>query len=233
MIVLNLTSGFEPFGSGASFTNAMFPSNCELNIRIPGSAFVYQTEENIGPLFNGRVVVTARVSSSDDIMRIMLAADALNRLKEVKETVLFIPYLPYARQDHIVAPGEALSLSVMAKMINMCGFDEVIVFDPHSDVAVALIENITVHSNLKLVKIALEGKSNYWLASPDAGAYKKVGKLADQIGYNRQIIACGKVRDPRPGNNGKILGMSVPQIDLQGQDVYIIDDIVEGRMTEA
>jgi ribose-phosphate pyrophosphokinase len=116
-------------------------------------------------------------------------------------------------------------------MINSCGFNKVIVFDPHSDVTAALFDNIEVYSNLALVEKVLEGKSDYWLASPDAGAYKKVGKIADELGYDRQVISCGKVRDPRPENKGKILGMSVPSVDLEGKDVYIIDDICEGGMT--
>jgi ribose-phosphate pyrophosphokinase len=231
MITLNLTKNFTPFGGGVDFVNGSFPSGCELNIRIPESCFNPRFEENMGPKFDGRVVVTVRVSSSDDIMRIMLIADALHRMNEVKEIYLFLPFLPYARQDHIVAPGEALSLKVFARMINSCGFDQVEVFDPHSDVTAALIDNVLVHSNLALVKKVLEGKKGYWLVSPDAGAYKKIGKLADQLGYDRQIISCGKVRDPNPANKGKILGMDVPHAERNGEDVYIIDDICEGGRT--
>jgi len=142
-----------------------------------------------------------------------------------------MPFMPYARQDHIVAKGEALSLKVVAHMINSCDFDQVSVFDPHSDAAAALIENVDVVTNLALVEKVLEDKSDYWIASPDAGAYKKVGKIADELGYDRQVISCGKVRDPRPENKGKIIGMSVPKMDLEGKDIYIIDDICEGGMT--
>jgi ribose-phosphate pyrophosphokinase len=224
MTIFNLSKGFEPFGAGLPFTNGMFPSGCELNIRIPEDSFA-------SPTFDGRVTVTVQVSSSDDIMKIMLMADALKRIRSVKEISLVMPFVPYARQDHIVAHGEALSLTVIASMINSCGFDEVVVFDPHSDVATALINNVRMVSNLSLVQKVLEGKSDYWIASPDAGAYKKIGKLADQLGYDKQIISCGKTRDPNPANKGKILGMNVPKIDLGGKDVYIIDDIVEGGRT--
>jgi ribose-phosphate pyrophosphokinase len=224
MIVFNLSEGFEPYGAGLPFVNGMFPSRCELNVRITEDSFVT-------PSFDGRVMVTVRVSSTDDIMKVMLIADALKRIRVVKEVSLCMPFVPYARQDHIVAPGEALSLKVIADMINSCGFAEVIVFDPHSDVATALINNVCMVSNLLLVKKVLEGKSGYWLASPDAGAYKKIGKLADQLGYDKQVISCGKVRDPNPLNKGKILGMDVPKVDLLGKDVYIIDDIVEGGRT--
>jgi ribose-phosphate pyrophosphokinase len=224
MITFNLTHGFEPFGVGTELTSITFPSQCEVHVRLPVAAFHKES-------FDGTVLVTARISSSDDIMRIMFIADALDRIQEVKQKFLFIPFVPYARQDHIVAPGEALSLKVFSRMINSCGFDQVTVFDPHSDVTAALLDRVQVHSNLALVKKVLDGKSDYWLASPDAGAYKKVGKIADQLGYDKQIVACGKVRDPNPENKGKILGMSVPNIDLQGKDVYILDDICEGGMT--
>jgi ribose-phosphate pyrophosphokinase len=161
----------------------------------------------------------------------MLIADALDRIPQVTKKLLYLPFVPYARQDHIVAPGESLSLAVFARMINSCGFDRVAVFDPHSDVAPALIAKVTVVSNLALVKKVLEGKTDYWILSPDAGAYKKIGKIADEIGYSREIIMCGKVRDPRPENKGKILRMQVPEMDYLGQDVYILDDIIEGGRT--
>lgn len=224
MITFNLDDNFMPYGNGTEFVKNLFPSGCELNVRLPQVPFFQEG-------FDGKVMVAARISSSDDVMRIMLIADALDRIKMVKEKHLFIPFVPYARQDHVVSKGEAFSLKVFARMINSCGFDEVTVFDPHSDVVAALIDNVQVHSNLRLVKMVLEGKKDYWLASPDAGAYKKIGKLADELGYDKQIISCGKVRDPRPENKGKILGMSVPNVDLEGKDVYIIDDIVEGGRT--
>ena len=224
MIIINLNDTFAPFGAGLPIINALFPSRAELNVRIPLPSF-----KEVG--FDGDVLVTARIVSSDDIMSIMLVADALDRIREVKRKSLYLPYMPYARQDHIVAAGEALSLKVIARMINSCNWDRVGVFDPHSDVTAALIERVEVTSNLKLVKRVLDGKSNYWMLSPDGGAFKKVGKLADELGYDRQVIVCGKVRDPRPEYKGRIMGMHVPEMDYQGLDVYMIDDIIEGGRT--
>ena len=224
MIIINLDTDFAPFGAGLTITNSLFPSKAELSVRIPLPPF-----KEAG--FDGNVCVTARVASSDDIMSLMLVADALERIPEVKTKCLFLPFMPYARQDHIVAEGEALSLKVIGRMINSCNWDKVTVFDPHSDVTAALIEHIEVTTNIKLVQKVLEGKSNYWLLSPDGGAYKKVGKLADEIGYERQVIVCGKVRDPRPEHKGKIMGMHVPEMDYQGLDVYMLDDIIEGGRT--
>lgn len=224
MLTINLKSGFAPFGVGIPLTNALFPSKCELNARIPLSPFLAKD-------FDGTVLVTARISSSDDIMSVMLAADALDRITEVKRKLLYLPFIPYARQDHIVAEGEALSIAVFARMMNSCGWDRVTVFDPHSDVSASLIQNVQVVSNCALVKKVLEGKKDYWLLSPDAGAYKKIGKIADEIGYDREIIMCGKVRDPRPENKGKIMRMHVPEMDYQKRDVYILDDIIEGGRT--
>ncbi len=223
-MIINLNEGFAPFGPGIPIKNFLFPSRCELNVRVPPEAFS-------DPGFDGKVLVTARVSSSDDIMSVMFVADALDRIDEVKEKHLFLPFMPYGRQDHIVAPGEALSLEVVARMIVSCGWNRVTVFDPHSDVTAALLgKEARVITNLELVRKVLEGKTGYRVASPDAGAYKKVGKLADELGID-DVASCGKVRDPRPENRGKILRMTVPEADYTGLDIYLIDDIIEGGRT--
>ena len=60
------------------------------------------------------------------------------------------------------------------------------------------------------------------LVSPDAGASKKIYKLAEQIGYEGDIITCSKDRDI----DGKLTRTIVPLnfTELE-KDFIIIDDI--------
>jgi ribose-phosphate pyrophosphokinase len=96
------------------------------------------------------VTIYAHANSSDDIMSILLTNDALHRIGYDKIN-LFIPYMPYARQDRVMVDGEPFSLKVFSDMINSCGFNKVFVFDPHSDVSIALLNNCYVINNSEFV----------------------------------------------------------------------------------
>jgi ribose-phosphate pyrophosphokinase len=73
------------------------------------------------------------------------------------------------------------------------------------------------------------------LVSPDAGASKKIYKIAEQIGYTGNVITCSKDRDV----NGKLTKTVVPITNEQHtmlhkgpyKDFIIIDDICDGGAT--
>src|SRR6186713_2914488 len=83
----------------------------------------------------------ADIRSSDDLMTLLLLRDAKARLGKAKPgDILFIPYMPYGRQDRACGQGEAFSLKVFAQIVNGMGFAAVISLDPHSLVTNALID---------------------------------------------------------------------------------------------
>jgi ribose-phosphate pyrophosphokinase len=215
MQVLNLTDGFEPYGQGSLRNTTHHFSGGEVQIRLE--------ESN---LRGESILVTTRIKSSDDLMRLLLVTDAL-REKGVQEIHIFIPYLPYARQDRVVRAGEAFSLRVFADILNAQGYASVTVFDVHSDVAPALIRRCVVVPNHGFVRKVLEGVHDYWLLSPDAGAFKKITLLADALLYSEEIAVCTKVRV----HGGAINSVTVSVPDFYGKDVFIIDDICDGGRT--
>lgn len=214
MIIINLDKDFRPFRDGIEFQDFVFPSGCEVHIKFP-------------PFKSTTAVITTRIKSSDDVMKLLMATDALKR-SGVKEMELFMPYLPYARQDRQMVKGEPLSLKVFADLINSLNFQNVVVYDVHSEVSSALINNIEVVSNHKFVSEVLKDDSEYYIVSPDAGAYKKIFKLCQHLKYQDEIIMCNKIRDV---SNGAIRSMTVSHDDLKKKNCYIIDDICDGGGT--
>lgn len=207
--VINLDPTFTPYGPGAEFDRVTFPSGVELNIKFNQVAF------------NPNILITTRIKSSDDLVFLLLATDAIRRTggKYIK---LFIPYFPYARQDRQMTFGESLSVKVIADIINSQNYYEVGIFDPHSDVTPALLKNVVIFKNHVFVKEVLKDKKDYLIVCPDAGAYKKVYDVCKFIDYKDQIVICNKVRDV---SNGRILDTTINVEDLKGKDCYIIDDI--------
>lgn len=215
MRVLNLSTGFNPFQSSIEEieSNSFLFSGGEVHIKLQGSA--------------DDVLISTRLNDSNDIMKLLLSVDALRR-SGTKNISVFIPYLPYARQDRVMVAGEPLSIKVMCNLINSCGFEKVYVYDVHSEVSLALLENCELISNYSLVKEVLKDRTDYLLVSPDAGALKKIYKLAEALNYTDDIVLCNKVRDV---SNGRIKQITVDQDDLQGKDCFIIDDICDGGAT--
>lgn len=213
--ILNLSQGFEPFGGGINYDSFLFPSKAELQFKIKT------------PYRYSHVVITSRINSSDDIMRLLLATDALRRIG-VKHIDIYVPYFPYARQDRVMVDGEALSVKVMADLMNSQNYDSVYILDSHSDVAPALINNCISISNHEFVMSVLSERKDYLLISPDAGAYKKIFKLAQYLNYKDRIVLCNKVRDV---STGQIIETTIGDTNLTGKICVIVDDICDGGGT--
>jgi ribose-phosphate pyrophosphokinase len=129
-----------------------------------------------------------------------------------------------------MVPGEPLSVKVFANIINSLHLNRVIVFDAHSDVSAALLNNCQNIPNYEMVSYFLTklSISEYTLVSPDLGAYKKIDKLAQQINYKGQIATGIKIRDLA---TGQIIKSDVITEDLKGKPCIVIDDICDGGRT--
>ncbi len=215
MFIINLTDGFAPMGEGgARDISRPFPSGAEVNFRLDAE----EVPED--------VLLTIRMTNSDEVMRLLMATDAVRRLGARRVSV-FISYLPYARQDRVCSPGEAFSLEVLAAIINSQDYERVTMFDPHSPVAPALIKRSRSISNVAFAKKVLEGKKGYVILSPDAGAEKKIREIAKAIGYVERPALSSKYRV----EGGHIEDVEISMRDFGGRDVYIFDDICEGGAT--
>lgn len=165
------------------------------------------------------ILIEADLSSSDDLILLVLMADYFKCEKELK---LF--YTPYARQDRQTSLQEPFSFKTIAKLINSCDFSCVTVYDPHSDVMPALIENCVVRKRVDLVPKIEE---NYIIVSPDAGAMKANNEIAKKWGL-RHIVAT-KVIDVK---TGEITATQIhTDIDLRNQELLVLDNICDGGRT--
>lgn len=171
-------------------------------------------------------------SQDSEIWKLALVVDALRRAN-IDILHLKIPYFPAARQDRVCVAGEPLTVKVFADFINAMKFSKVTIFDPHSDVTPALLDNVEVVDNAEFVCKVL-GEMNYRnndstksvLISPDAGSNKKVANVAKHI-YKTcmgkiPVVRADKLRDVA---TGQIIETTVYADDLTGKHCYILDDI--------
>lgn len=180
----------------------------------------------------------ARLNSADDIMELVLLSNALRVENPTATQELFMPYVPYARQDRVCNPGEALSIKAFAQIINALNFTTVTTLDNHSDVATALIdncENLSMDMWLdELSTLTCEfanhefRETQYVLVAPDAGAMKKTLKLAQRY-WGLRVITCDKQRDTKTGD---IVGTVVHWgYSMKKMNLLIVDDICDGGRT--
>lgn len=178
---------------------------------------------------NDQILIETSLTNSEKIMELFIATDALRRAG-FKAINLFAPYLPYARQDRVCNPGEALSIKVICSFINLQRYRNVYTLDNHSEVSTALLNNHVEIDSSVIIKNFVDLSGKVALVSPDAGALKKTYKLAKILG-GLPVIECSKRRDVR---TGAILSTEVydPGYDLDEMTkLLIVDDICDGGRT--
>lgn len=172
-----------------------------------------------------------RFQGDASIIELLEITDALRRLK-VTTIDLLCPYFPGARADRIEPEqlGEALSVKVYASIINGQKYRRVILFDPHSNVTPALLDNVEVRENLPFIRNVVnrlrrshEG-IDLLLISPDQGASKKCKKVASAL--QLPMLQADKSRDLKTGEllRGKC-SLHTEGLSIEGKSALIVDDI--------
>jgi len=198
------------------------------------------------------IKIKSRLNNFKDLELIICATKSLRNLG-VREIHLYTPYFLGSRSDRKFEEGSNNYLKdVICSIINSLNFESVTVLDPHSDVLEACLNNFKkINKSIELLDLLYLDKlgsdktkggsfdkvhdlSRIILVSPDAGANKKIFKVAEQIGYTGEIITCSKSRD----ENGKLSRVEVPYNFKQYNnntkrcpDLIIIDDICDGGAT--
>lgn len=174
---------------------------------------------------NDRYIIEASICNSDDLMTLLLLNNAI-KIRGCKEVNLKLLYIPYAQQDRVCESGESLSIKVFADLINSCGFNSVTVYDPHSYVSTALINNckiVEVSEILKREEFQSKLDLIDVLIAPDAGSYKKVSNVAKY--GDIPVVHATKDRV-----NGEVQSVKLHG-DVAGKKCLVIDDICVGGRT--
>lgn len=167
---------------------------------------------------------------SDDLIDLMLLVNAVRNVVAGTKLWLQIPYFPFARQDRLMTEGEPFALQIAAQIVNSCNFEEIEVWDPHSDVLAGMFGagKLKIIPQEYFVKYCNLPKYDSYLVSPDAGALKKIYKSAKTLGI--EVIQANKNRNPA---TGEIINTHInlhPEI-TPNSTFIIVDDICDGGRT--
>lgn len=178
-----------------------------------------------------RVRVTA-MRDMNDFMLLAQLVEAVRHTTDIGVSHLELAWLPWARQDRHMVPGDSFALKVFANQLNTLRFNKVFLLDPHSDAAAAAIDNSVVIAQetclmkSKTLREALSANT-LMLVAPDAGALKKIHNVAKATGA-RDYAILTKERDVATGN---LTGFALVAGNVAGKDVLIVDDLCDAGGT--
>jgi len=178
----------------------------------------------IEPIKNNSIIIlNALLKTADDLVHLMMTINAINQYN-VKAIYLYVPYLPYSRQDRVCNNGEAFSLEVIADVFNSLNVEAIYTIDIHNEKSLDLFNN--------LISIPFNDICEYNITKddvhviPDDGAFKKYHNSK----FTNRFCVFNKVRNPK---TREIVNHTTeyPIANVVNRSCFIMDDICDGGRT--
>ena len=195
--------------NGVEIKQGHFPDNTLLMKFPTGDNFSYG---------QGSIEVEWLYENDAELFALICIKRHLDRSFANPHMVLNMPYIPHARMDRVKSDEDVFTLKYFCEVINSLKFDTVWVRDAHSNVSLALLENVCEENIAPYIHEAFDKAGAEALFFPDEGAMKR---YSDKSPYP---YAFGmKKRDWKTGN---ILGLDlVNPENIVGKNILIVDDI--------
>jgi ribose-phosphate pyrophosphokinase len=166
----------------------------------------------------GNILVEWYYENDAELFSLICVKRHLDRVYSYSDVVLYMPYIPHARMDRVKADEDVFTLKYFAEVINSLHFSIVWVRDAHSNVSLALIDNVCDTGVKVYIRKAIELSGANAMFYPDEGAMKRYSSESE-LPY-----AFGMKK--RDWKTGKIEGLDIINTDnIVGKDVLIVDDI--------
>lgn len=164
------------------------------------------------------------------LLELLLTARTARTLG-ARHLTLVAPYLAYMRQDTAFRPGEAISQTIVGAHLAQL-FDAVLTLDPHLHRVATLAQAVPVRQALALTAAPLLGEWVFrqcpgaLLLGPDEESAPWVEAAARA--HELEHAVCSKKRQ-----GDRQVQIALPQIDVKGRAVVLLDDIVSSGRTLA
>lgn len=166
----------------------------------------------------GAIKVEWLYESDSELFTLICVKRHIDRHFSTREVVLEMPYIPHARMDRVKSDDDVFTLKYFCEIINSLNFKTVWVRDAHSNVSLALLDNVIDMGVKSYVYCAIQQSGADALFFPDEGAMKRYSSEFD-IPY-----AFGMKK--RDWETGKILGLDIINTEnIKDKNVLIVDDI--------
>src|SRR3989338_2387583 len=145
------------------------------------------------------IVQSTCAPSNDNLMEVILIADALRRASAAKITAV-VPYFGYARQDRRVRSARVpITAKIVADMMAAVGISRLVTVDLHADQIQGFfympVDNL-YSTPIMLEDIQSRAYQNIMIVSPDVGGVIRARAIAKRL--NGADLAIIDKRRPRP-----------------------------------
>ncbi|MDG4555744.1 MAG: ribose-phosphate pyrophosphokinase [Candidatus Competibacter sp.] len=163
--------------------------------------------------------------TNDNIMELLVMADALRRSSAVRVTAV-IPYFGYSRQDRRPRSARVpISAKVVANMITSVGVDRVLTVDLHADQIQGFfdipVDNVYATSIVLSDIRAQNLGDDLMVVSPDVGGVVRARALAKRLDDSDLAIIDKRRPAPNQTQVMHVIG------DVEGQHCIVVDDMVD------
>lgn len=187
---------------------SMFPDHSLLIKLDPEKMFDYHGAIKVEWLYEG----------DSELFTLICVKRHIDRHFSGNDVVLSMPYIPHARMDRVKSDEDVFTLKYFCEVINSLNFKIVWVRDAHSNVSLALLNNVAEEGAGYWMRTAAHGYNAEALFFPDEGAMKRYS------GDSPLPYAFGLKK--RDWATGQILGLELINADaIKGKRVLIVDDI--------
>jgi ribose-phosphate pyrophosphokinase len=114
-------------------------------------------------------------NQNEQIVRLLLLLNTLQDLG-AKSVSVFVPYLPYARQDKAHVAGESISSSILCRLLKQSGCNDLYTVDCHfmKGAPETTIEGLNIHNilvqGMLIEKLQTINNAPYHIIGPDDGS---------------------------------------------------------------
>lgn len=166
----------------------------------------------------GNMLVEWYYENDAELFTLICVKRHLDRVYSYSDVILYMPYIPHARMDRVKSDADVFTLKYFCEVINSLNFKVVHVRDAHSNVSLALLNNVSEDSIDCAIKRVISKSEADAVFFPDEGAMKRYSDKAP-LPY-----AFGMKK--RDWETGKILGLNIMNAEnIVDKNVLIIDDI--------
>ena len=194
----------------------IFPDNTSQvwNINLPDSRFAE---------------ITWRFEKESEFIHLAQLVTLLHQYSYV--IILYLPYLPYGRQDKKVSQNTTFALRTFIKLLDSLNLDHIFVLDPHSSLIMEKLDNCTAwYPAYERILLKLP---HDFVCYPDQGALNKYNPLINC--YDDKYVPYIFGKKVRDQITGQITDYSIKIWEgadsIKDKTILIIDDICDGGAT--
>lgn len=171
---------------------------------------------------DGFIIQSTCNPSNDNLMELLIAIDTLKRASTTRITAV-IPYFGYARQDRKHKPRVPITAKLVADLLERAGVNRILTMDLHANQIQGFFNVPVDHLYSSAVFIGFIRSleiPNLCVVAPDVGGAERARAYSKRLDAPLAIVDKRRER----ANESEVVNIVG---DINGKNVFIIDDIID------